>query len=288
MCGRVFQTLNPNVLLRLAGTKMIQNKDKHTTGYNMGPDSYLPTVKYSSSEKDNHRELDMMKWGHPGPFGQNLHNARIEEAAEKSSFKNLVDTSRCVIIVDGYFEWNRSKHPFVFRSQQEKKGDKSGHLYLAGFITKDDCTVICTREALSEYHKIHNRMPVILDEDELDMWLDCENNKFEDILPKILNEKKAKWTHLEYYETSPFVNDMKNDSKDNISRKDDEKEEAKPTKKDASTQATAADTQSTGSETEVIDEEEESESKGKKNNRKRRESTNSNDSAHDGLKKVKK
>jgi len=79
MCGRVYQRYNVNQLLRLAGTNLINNQNRHTTSSNITPTTYIPAIKHNSSAQNNHRELDMAKWGYNAPFGQFIINARIEE-----------------------------------------------------------------------------------------------------------------------------------------------------------------------------------------------------------------
>jgi len=220
MCGRVYQTYNPRQLLRLAGTSLIRNQDKHSTGYNMTPTNYIPAIRHHSSAENNNRELDMIKWGYQAPFGQFIVNARVEEAAEKRTFRPLINTARCVMIVQGYFEWTPKKVPFVFHPKAHSKvasgdendgNDKPPCIYIGGLIAPDDTLILLTRESFTGFDDVHERMPVVLDESEIDMWLDCEKYKFEKILfSEILNEKKEKWSQIGHYETGPLVNNIKN------------------------------------------------------------------------------
>jgi len=46
-----------------------------------------------------------MKWGYQTKFSLII-NARVEEIHEKYSFKPLLNTKRCVVIAEGYYEWN--------------------------------------------------------------------------------------------------------------------------------------------------------------------------------------
>lgn len=87
----------------------------------MGPTKFQPVMVWNSDE--GVRELRAMKWGlvpvwsksstpHPCPV-----NARAETIHEKNTFRRLVDTRRCVILADGYFEWKRSgagQGPYFF------------------------------------------------------------------------------------------------------------------------------------------------------------------------------
>jgi len=222
MCGRVYNAYNPRQLLRLAGTSLIRNQGKYNTGYNVTPTNYIPAIRHHSSAENNHRELDMVKWGYQAPFGQFIVNARVEEAAEKRTFRPLINTSRCVMIVQGYFEWTPKKVPFVFHPKTQSKvvshdenddNDKPPCIYIGALIAPDNTLILLTRESFPGFDDVHDRMPVVLDETEIDMWLDCEKYKFEKILfSEILDEKKEKWSQIGHYQTGPLVNSIKNKS----------------------------------------------------------------------------
>jgi len=54
-------------------------------------------------------------------------------------------------------------------------------------------------------------MPVLLDESEIDTWLNVDKYKFEKIFEKdIMDEKKEKWKKIQFYPIGPYVNDIKN------------------------------------------------------------------------------
>ncbi len=218
MCGRVYQTLNVNQLLRAAGTNLARNQNRHQASYNIAPSNYVPAVRHHSSAQSNHRELDIMKWGYDAPFGMTLINARIEEAASKKTFQPLVNTSRCVVIIEGYYEWSPNKEPHVFRLKGEgKEKDLSPVMFLAALIAPDDTLIVFTREALRGLHEVHARMPVLLDDSEIDMWLDCKNYKFDKVVGnEIMDLRKDKWSKIYHYRVSPIINNIKNNSENNI------------------------------------------------------------------------
>mmetsp|Transcript_34921 Transcript_34921/g.31450 ORF Transcript_34921/g.31450 Transcript_34921/m.31450 type:complete len:200 (+) Transcript_34921:227-826(+) len=153
----------------------------------------------------------MMKWGYDAPYNFII-NARVEELQEKKTFRPLLNTRRCVVIVEGYFEWNPKKEPFCFKPKKKSDDpEKPPHLYIAALYSADESVILLTRQSTRELDKIHHRMPVVLDEDEIDMWVDCKNYRFEDIIDReILNQKKEKWNDLYYYQLAPYVGDMKN------------------------------------------------------------------------------
>ena len=229
MCGRVYQTYRARQILRQAGTRRMTNQNNYKASHNLGPGNYVPVIRHHSSAEDNHREVDVVKWGYH-IFGGSLSNARSEEASQKKTFKGLVNTTRCVMMVEGYFEWAPGKKPFVFRSNTENKfakladnndddddndnaGDKAPILYIAGVIAPDGSLIVMTRDALPGFKDIHHRMPVILDESEIDMWLDCKKYNYDSIIfSEILKNEKEKWSNISYYQIGPLVNNMNNDT----------------------------------------------------------------------------
>jgi len=81
-----------------------------------------------------------MKWGHQIPKFSLIINARVETAHLKKRFIPFLRDNRCVIIVEGYYEW-KEKQPYCFHPR--KKGHD--HLYLAGFFTNENEVVVLTR-----------------------------------------------------------------------------------------------------------------------------------------------
>ena len=111
-----------------------------------------------------------MKWFYNPIWAKiplNLINARSETLNFKPRFKMA---KRCLIIADGWFEWlrtNNSKQPYFFHMNDEL-------LYFAGIYTKykgeEGCAII-TKEATKHLSDVHNRMPVIIADDDFDSWL---------------------------------------------------------------------------------------------------------------------
>lgn len=99
-------------------------------------------------------------------------NARIEEAADKPSFRGPWRHGRCLIPAGGYYEWtgDRSpKQPHLFQA-----AGNEGTLWFAGLVSQWRDLLTCaivTRAANDSVAPIHNRMPVILDTSERETWL---------------------------------------------------------------------------------------------------------------------
>jgi len=103
--------------------------------------------------------------------------------------------NRCVVIVSGFFEWNQDKKPYAFKHVQileEVAEDKPVHFYVAALYGSDETVILLTREANDEISAVHHRMPVLLDESEIDLWLNVDKYKFEKIFEKeIMDEKNG-------------------------------------------------------------------------------------------------
>jgi len=209
MCGRVYQSYNLNQLLRIAGTKLIKNPQKYEPSYNVAPTNYLATIK----QDGKNRVLDIAKWGYESPFQVFIINARAEEIQTKPTFIPLMDSRRCLVIVQGYFEWNQRREPYVFKPVSQK--DKTLEYFLIpALYTFDECIILLTTDAVGDLRHLHPRMPVIVDEKEAEMWLNSDNYRFQDLQDIILNREAEKWRKITFYQLAPYVNDVTIKSQD--------------------------------------------------------------------------
>lgn len=136
-------------------------------------------------------------------------NARAETLTEKPSFKNPYKRKRCLIPVNGFFEWKKegkNKIPYWIHSTE---GD---FFALAGlweqWHNKDTgeiitSSAIITTEPNEIMKPIHDRMPVILKEDDWKLWLDKEVKEVE-VLNPLLKPFDSKF--MEAYKVSTYVN----------------------------------------------------------------------------------
>jgi len=106
---------------------------------------------------------------------EGLHNARVETIDEKPSFKESFEKRRCLIFVDGFYEWERNgkiSQPYYFQLKQHEPFAFAGiwdrWQYDSRSITS--CAIVTTaaNELLA---KIHTRMPAILRPESYDLWL---------------------------------------------------------------------------------------------------------------------
>ena len=189
-----------------------------TANYNVAPSQEILAIIKHEGEN----WLDKFHWGLV-PFwakdisiGNRMINARSETVAEKPSFRNAFKKRRCLILADGFYEWKgEKKHkqpmfitlpdrkPFAFAGLWEtwnKKPD-SDSIYKS-------CTIITT-QASESFSEIHHRMPVILNSEIYEPWLDLQNHDLDE-LKNIL--KREIITELVSYPVSKQVNSASNNN----------------------------------------------------------------------------
>jgi putative SOS response-associated peptidase YedK len=135
------------------------------------------------------------RWAPDASRAASLINARIETVAEKPSFRDLVAQHRCILPMDGYFEWKEQlrhdaikpiKQPYYFSAHSQSHYSHSGVLAVAGLWTawKDPnqsngqvvySAVALTTDANDMVSQVHHRMPVLLDPIGVSQWLDIHN-----------------------------------------------------------------------------------------------------------------
>lgn len=109
-----------------------------------------------------------MKWGLTGRDRKLLINARAETAMDRSTFSDSVRQRRCVIPARHFYEWDREKQKVTFCRKQGET------LFLAGFYREQEDGphfIILTTAANASVGPVHERMPLILDEEEIRPWI---------------------------------------------------------------------------------------------------------------------
>jgi putative SOS response-associated peptidase YedK len=103
--------------------------------------------------------------------------------------------------MEGYYEWNTKKEPFSLRP---KDGD---HFLVAGLYTDDNEIIILTKDATPDLSKIHDRMPVILSHEEVNLWMNPKNTKdIQNIISKsLLKKDKEVWKNVGFAKVAPYV-----------------------------------------------------------------------------------
>jgi len=190
MCGRYSQTLKRDDLAGIfPQVTSISGHDDLFERFNVAPTDDVLTMV---TTKEGEPRMGPLRWGLV-PFwakdlkiGSKMINARAETLTEKAAFRDLVQhgRSRCLIVADGYYEWLRPEDPKGQRIPMHMALRDHAPFAFAGLWTswrpKDEpdaervatCTIITTSANATVRH-VHDRMPVILpDEESWATWLD--------------------------------------------------------------------------------------------------------------------
>jgi putative SOS response-associated peptidase YedK len=149
--------------------------------YNIAPTQPVAIIR--QNPKEPVRELSLVRWGLIPSWAKDasaaakMINARSETAAEKPAFRDALKFRRCLVLADGFYEWQRTgkaKQPYCFEVSD-------GELFaFAGIWDRwkatdgsliETCSILTTTPNAVTL-AVHDRMPVILDPDCYDLWLD--------------------------------------------------------------------------------------------------------------------
>ena len=198
MCGRYVIT---KPVIKTSNFVKANIKVEDKDNYNCHPAQKLPIIKSYT----NGRALESHNWGLVPSWAKDkkdfrpLINARLETLMEKVSFKKLIQTSRCLVLVDGYYEWKReekNKVPYYFTKEDDE------FMFLAA-IHQNNQFCIITREATEEISKIHHREPLILNQSQINNFLNVKKDAME-----VLNSIKP--PKLKFHEITKNVNNPVN------------------------------------------------------------------------------
>ena len=183
MCGRYTLTRWSEDVARIVKASIYSNL---TPRYNIAPTQPVATILQPESSSE--RELRFLHWGLIPSWAKDqsmsarMINARAETVAEKPAFRSAFKRRRCLVMADGFYEWQtqgKKKQPFYFKLKEGEVFGFAGlweHWEKNGVV--ESCTIITTN-ANNLMQPIHDRMPVILSRQNYEMWLDPEMAKVE-------------------------------------------------------------------------------------------------------------
>ena len=217
MCGRFSSTSQLQFLLEQFRAEPM-GVEGHQPSWNVAPASDILVVTASS---DGARQLRALKWGlvprwAKDPSGANrMINLRAETVREKKGWKSTLARKRCIIPIDGFYEWQdqgkgQRKQPFYITSRDFSP------LALAGLWStwRDPesgeelftCTILTT-SANGLMESVHHRMPVILAPEDWDAWLDPENTDADELAKLLV---PAPEEMLTLWPVDPAVGNVRN------------------------------------------------------------------------------
>jgi putative SOS response-associated peptidase YedK len=187
--------------------------------YNVAPTDEVLTV---TTDREGNPRGELLRWGlvpswaDSPKIGARMINARVESVAEKSAFRTPFQRFRCLIVADGFYEWQSAadgpKRPFHITRDDGAPFAFAGLWSIwhgAQEETVRSCTII-TRPANDRIASLHDRMPVILDPAREADWLDTSTPP--GALEEILAGLRAEHTALA--EVGVAVNNARHDEPD--------------------------------------------------------------------------
>ncbi|MBL0027307.1 MAG: SOS response-associated peptidase [Saprospiraceae bacterium] len=186
MCGRSSLTkTEKEIEARFHATFYSEELERYNPlpNFNVAPTQIHPVI--TSLEPDH---IHLYRWGLI-PFwakdkniGAKMINARIETLLEKSAFKSLLSSKRCLVPLDGFYEWKtegKIKTPFRITTKDQDIFSAAGlwdrwSMPDTGEIMHS--FTIITQPPNELMAEIHDRMPSILSNENERLWLDSELN----------------------------------------------------------------------------------------------------------------
>ncbi len=182
MCGRFTLTIDPRELEKVLNATfehLTYTEDLPKPQYNIAPSENLLAIIYD--HKQQQFRLGKLKWGFEPFYSKpakryQIINARVESIDQKPAFKDAFKQQRCLILADGFYEWqtkDKDKTPYytTFKSQQI-------FAFAGIYSLKDNLNpsgAIMTMAAPSAFEKLHQRMPLMLKVEDFKTWLRLED-----------------------------------------------------------------------------------------------------------------
>ena len=218
MCGRFTITYSYEELKQHLETNFKINNFKavfNLPRYNVAPGQEIIAV---INDGQNNR-VGNLKWGFLPSFAKDekiafsMINAKSETVHEKVAYKDAFKKRRCLILADSFYEWKRvgkDKTPMRILKKDKQLFAMAGiwNTYQRDDGTKIHTCAILTTSANELIALIHDRMPVILDKNQQEIWLNQNSN--EQDLKSLFKSYPS--TLMETYQVSSIVNKASNES----------------------------------------------------------------------------
>lgn len=195
MCGRYTAKKNPVDIAEEYDADNRVADDAFEADYNVAPTKTVPIVRAQKrtdenaqlSSDDVGRELVVMRWGlipswaKEAKVGSRMINARVESVASASAFRTAYQRRRCIVPVDGWYEWRpdpdgKGKQPFYMTAPDGHSLSLAGlwEIWHGGDQRLTTFTIL-TMPSQGQLSQIHDRMPFIVGRDDLTAWLDVHD-----------------------------------------------------------------------------------------------------------------
>jgi putative SOS response-associated peptidase YedK len=209
MCGRYSFAIEDELIKERFGVTV--RSAIYKARYNCAPSQSLAVISTEEPDKLSYYRWGLIPfWAKDPAIGNKLINARAETIIDKPSFKQAFRSRRCLVLSDGFFEWDKSGEKQPYRIILKDSAPFS----MAGIWDKwenpegeitHSFSIITTR-ANSVIEKIHGRMPVILKREDEKKWLvSTDEKELLDLLQPFLSDQ------MKTYPVSIKVNSPVND-----------------------------------------------------------------------------
>ncbi|GAB2753012.1 SOS response-associated peptidase [Kitasatospora kifunensis] len=197
MCGRFVSTTGPQDLVSLFGVTRWDPAETLDPSWNVAPTDPVWAVleRLDRDTGELARQLRPLRWGlvpswaKDPSVGARMINARSETVHEKPAFRKAFATRRCLLPADGYYEWvaiaaaegkKAYKQPYYLTPADNslmamaalyefwRDPTRPDHDPLAWLTT----TTVITTQARDDAGRVHDRMPLTIDQDDFATWLD--------------------------------------------------------------------------------------------------------------------
>ncbi len=219
MCGRAILVSSVEDIAEMFGVAPIPIGPPR---FNVAPGQDLVAIKRGDSStfgpdgnRVHTREMALLRWGlvpfwsKDSKIANKSIQARVETIAKAPMFRDAFKHGRCVVVVNGFYEWSgtgQHRQPHAIRREDGRPFAIAG--IAEHWQSPDDgsilqsCAVVTTA-ARGAIAALHDRMPLVLDEESRERWLSGSPEDAQGILP---DEKR-----LVVLPVSTWVNDVKND-----------------------------------------------------------------------------
>jgi putative SOS response-associated peptidase YedK len=217
MCGRFQQQRPTSELAKIFDAEDLT--DRPDPRFNIAPTDEASVV----TQREERRAIVRYRWGLIPPWADDpkiasrTFNARAETVTTSPMFRDAFKKRRCLVPVDGFYEWHREgkvRTPLTIFDPDGRP------LALAGLWTgrqdpetgewRRTFTIITTRPN-DFMRRIHDRMPVIVDPEKWDLWLDPAPKDAGELLALLEPREELA---LDAYAVQPLVNNVRNDGPD--------------------------------------------------------------------------
>jgi len=179
VCGRATLTVSVDEVAETLGALPL-DADFGPPKFNLAPSQPMLIVR---SQRGSHtREMALATWGlvphwakadEAKSIAHRCVQARVETVAKAPAFRDAFRARRCLVVVDGFYEWNKARMPFHVRREDKKP------FAIAGVWERwtspdgeivESCAVVTTK-AEGKIRELHDRMPLVIAPDDYDNWL---------------------------------------------------------------------------------------------------------------------